>query len=223
MKKIGLMIAMDKELKLFTKFINFYDTKTIHKRTFHLGRYNNNELIVVVSGMGNVNAALCTSDLINTFSADLIINIGVSGGLTAALEIGDFVVGDDIVYHDVWCGTPCVIGQVMDLPAIYHSNQELSHLLPEFKHGMICCGDVFVEDQQTYDNIITKFPQALAVDMESAAIAQTCYLYDTPMISVRQISDTPGVEHSAEQYYEFWKNAPKQSASVLQKILEKLK
>lgn len=223
MKKIGLMIAMDKELELFTKFIDFYDTKTIHKRTFHIGKYKDLELISVISGIGKVNAALCTSDLINEFSVEFVINIGISGRLTSKLDIGDFVVGDDITYHDVWYGCSCDVGEASGYSEIYHGNKELSLTLPELKHGMICCGDVFVDNKQTLDNIVAKFPKALAVDMESAAIAQTCNLYDIPMISVRQVSDTPGVEHHTEQYNKFWENAPKQSALVLQRILEKLK
>ena len=116
MKKIGLMIAMEKELEHFSGYIDFYETKVLHRRNFHIGKYADNEIVAVVSGMGNVNAALCTADLINVFDADLILNIGISGGLSPKMEIGDFVVGDDIVYHDVWCGTPNVIGQVQDLP-----------------------------------------------------------------------------------------------------------
>lgn len=223
MKKIGMMIAMDKELEFFTKFIDFYETQTLHKCKFHRGKYENNEIIAVVSGMGNVNAALCTADLINTFGADLIVNIGISGGLTSKIGIGDFVVGDDIVYHDVWCGTPNKIGQVQDFPEMYHSDKNLCNLFPDLVHGMICCGDLFVDNEQAVNNIVSKFPQALAVDMESAAIAQTCFLYDIPMISVRQISDTPGVEHHAEQYASFWQNAPSNSAMMIQRLLKEIK
>ena len=222
MKKIGLIIAMNKELELFSDFIDFHETKTLHKCDFHIGKYAEKEIVVVISGIGNVNAALCTADLINIFKVDLIINIGISGGLSSQLEIGDFVVGDDIVYHDVWCGTPNQIGQVQNLPAVFHSDKKLSALLPDLKHGLICCGDWFVDTRDALDNIVAKFPTALAVDMESAAIAQTCYLYDIPALSVRQISDTPGVEHHAEQYAEFWENAPEHSALVVQKLLKAL-
>lgn len=222
MKKIGLMIAMNKELELLTGFIDFQATKKLHKCIFHLGKYQNNEIIAVVSGIGKVNAALCTADLINFFNTDLIINTGISGGLTPQLEIGDFVVGDDIVYHDVWCGTPNKIGQVQELPEMYHSDKDLSNLLPDLKHGLICCGDLFIDTKSALDNIVAKFPTSLAVDMESAAIAQTCYLYDIPMISVRQISDTPGVEHHAEQYTSFWQNAPQNSAEIVEKLLKRI-
>lgn len=222
MKKIGLMFAMQKELEFFMSFIDFYETKILHKCNFHIGSYAGNEIVAVISGMGNVNAALCTSDLISTFNVDLIINIGISGGLSPKLNIGDFVVGDDIVYHDVWCGTPNKIGQVQDLPELFHSDKHLCSLLPDLKHGLICCGDLFVDTKPALDKIVSLFPEALAVDMESAAIAHTCYLYDKPMISVRQISDTPGIEHHAEQYAEFWEKAPQQSAIVIQKLLKEI-
>ena len=222
MKKIGLMIAMDKELEHFSGYIDFYQTKVLHKRNFHIGKYADNEIMAVVSGMGNVNAALCTADLINIFGADLILNIGISGGLSPKLEIGDFVVGDDIVYHDVWCGVPNVIGQVQDLPPLFHSDKKLSALLPDLQHGLICCGDLFVDNKSSLDAIVAKFPDALAVDMESAAIAQTCYLYDKPMLSVRQVSDSPDSEHHAEQYAKFWERAPQNSALVVQKLLKAL-
>lgn len=222
MKKIGLMIAMEKELEHFSGYIDFNETKVLHKCNFHIGKYADNEIVAVVSGMGNVNAALCTADLINVFDADLILNIGISGGLSPKLEIGDFVVGDDIVYHDVWCGIPNVIGQVQNLPPLFHSDKKLSSLLPELKHGLICCGDLFVDNKDALEAIVAKFPEALAVDMESAAIAQTCYLYDKPMLSVRQVSDSPSSEHHAEQYAKFWERAPQNSAMVIQKLLKAL-
>lgn len=222
MKKIGIMIAMDKEFDFFAKNLQNLHCETLHKRNFYRGVSGNKEISVVVSGMGKVNAALCTADLIKTFGAEIIINIGISGGLNSELKIGDFVVGDKIVYHDVWCGEPNKIGQVQDLPEFYYSSAKLCALLPEFRHGTLCCGDQFITDKKSLKLIIEKFPTAMAVDMESAAIAQTCYLYDIPMLSVRQISDVIGAEYQEEQYQNFWQNAPQHSIKVLQQLLEKI-
>lgn len=222
MKKIGIMTAMDKELELFSGFINFENSQTIHKRIFLSGNNGHNDITAVVSGIGKVNAALCASNLIEKFNVDMIINIGISGSLTNKLNIGDFIVGNKIVYHDVWCGHPNKIGQIQDLPESFCSDKALCNLLPELKHGTICCGDIFVDNQQTLNDIVTKFPEALAVDMESAAIAQTCYLYNVPLLSIRQISDTPGIEHHAEQYAAFWNNAPHNSSKLIKQLLEKI-
>ena len=222
MKKIGLIIAMDKEMDIFAATLQNLLPQKIYQRNFYSGTVGDKQITAVVSGMGNVNAALCTADLINVFGADLIINVGVSGGLDPSLNIGDFVVGDDIVYHDVWCGEPYVYGQIAGCPLIFHSAPELTSLLPELRHGLLCCGDMFVSSVERLNNIKRQFPNGLAVDMESAAIAQTCYLYNKPMLSVRQISDIPGVKHHIEQYDSFWHNAPQNSVKLLNYILEKL-
>ncbi|MBQ9271140.1 MAG: 5'-methylthioadenosine/adenosylhomocysteine nucleosidase [Alphaproteobacteria bacterium] len=220
MKHIGLMFAMDAEMKFFAALLKNLQQKTLHQRTFYTGVVDNKVITAVISGMGKVNAALCTADLINIFKAETILNIGISGGLDTSLNIGDFVVGADIVYHDVWCGKPYKYGQMQGMPEIYHSAPELMAKLPQYRQGLLCCGDYFVEKAEMLQDIKSKFPTALAVDMESAAIAHTCYLYNVPLLSVRQISDVPGSENHAEQYAGFWQNAPQHSIYVLQEILK---
>ncbi|MBR1825367.1 MAG: 5'-methylthioadenosine/adenosylhomocysteine nucleosidase [Alphaproteobacteria bacterium] len=222
MKHIGLMFAMDAEMKFFASILENLQQQTLHQRTFYTGVVGNKIITAVISGMGKVNAALCTADLIAVFKADIILNIGISGGLDTSLEIGDFVVGKDIVYHDVWCGNPNQYGQIQNMPAIYHSASELVDKVTQYRQGLLCCGDYFVEKAEMLQDIKAHFPAALAVDMESGAIAQTCYLYDVPLLTVRQISDVPGSENHAEQYASFWQNAPKHSMQVLREILEKL-
>lgn len=220
MKHIGLMFALDAEMKFFAAKLQDLQQKTLHKCSFHTGVVDNKVITAVISGMGKVNAALCAADLINIFKTDMIINIGIAGGLDSSLKIGDFVVGQDIVYHDAWCGNPNKYGQIQGLPEMYHSTPELASRLQQYKHGLLCSGDYFVEKAEKLQEIKSHFPEALAVDMESAAIAQTCYLYDIPLLVLRQISDVPGAENHAEQYATFWENAPKNSISALYKILK---
>ena len=88
--------------------------------------------------------------------------------------------------------------------------------------GLICSGDQFITDKKELETIKKNFPEGLAVDMESAAIAQTCHLHDMPFISTRIISDTPGVENHMEQYNSFWEKAPEKSFTVLKQILAQL-
>lgn len=222
MKKIGLITAIEKELELFAGFAKLSAVTTPHNKQFYTGIYGGNEIIAAVSGIGKVNAALCAAAMADFFKADLIINIGVAGGLSQELNIGDFVAGRDLVYHDVWCGEPNRPGQVQGLPAQFHGDERLCGLLPELKQGLICSGDYFADNKQSCEKIASAFPQALAVDMESTAIAQTCFLYDIPFLCVRQISDVCGAEYQPQQYEEFWKKAPSRSADVLRKILEKV-
>ncbi len=220
MKHIGLMFAMDAEMKTFASALQDLQQKTLHKCSFYTGSIDNKIVTAVVSGMGKVNSALCAADLINIFKVDLVINIGIAGGLDQSLKIGDFLVGTDIVYHDVWCGKPNKYGQVQGLPEMYHSAPELTSQLKEYPQGLMCSGDFFVEKADKLNEIKNLFPAAMSVDMESASIAQTCYLYNKPLLVMRQISDVPGAENHAEQYATFWENAPKKSFYMLQEILK---
>lgn len=221
MKKIALMVAMDKELELFTNALNSLSVQNQGIHTIRRGTIQNKEIAVAVSGIGKVNAALCASCLINDFSPDLLINIGISGGLDESVTIGDIIIGEYIIYHDVWCGEPNKYGQVQDFPEIYTTQQSLLELLPEYKKGLICCGDKFITRDDERQSIKHLFPQALAVDMESAAIAQTCWLYNIPLLCLRQISDTPG-KHQARQYEQFWQNAPQNSFNLIHNLLSRL-
>lgn len=104
-------------------------------------------------------------------------------------------------------------GQVQGFPASYEGcSSLLKHALSlneagmesRIHSGLVCTGDQFITNRTELDTIKQRFPDGLAVDMESAAIAQTCYLYNVPFLSFRIISDTPGVEDHASQYADFW-------------------
>jgi adenosylhomocysteine nucleosidase len=220
MSKIAIIVAMNKELDLFADLSEFKRQK-YENYDMICGTVYGHEIAVTVSGIGKVNAALCTAAVIRFFAPDLVLNIGISGGLDGSVAIGDFIIGAQIAYHDVWCGEPNAYGQIQGCPAVYRSTEKLCAVFKEYTQGLICCGDKFITDTAELQEIKNKFPAALAVDMESAAIAQTCLLYQTPLLCFRQISDTPG-EHQAEQYANFWQNAPQNSFDLIRKILRKL-
>ena len=215
MSKTGIIIAMEKELTLFASMLTDKSETTLHRRRFIEGNINGRRVVVVVCGIGKVNAAVCAADLIGAFHVDAVVNIGISGGLDDSFDIGDFVVGADIVYHDFDTG----LELPQDIPEKFHSDPALTALLPRLRRGLLCCGDQFIIKKDDLMKIKAKFPDAVAVDMESAAIAHACWLYGVPMMSVRQISDTPGVEHHKEQYETFWKNAADKSVGLLKEIL----
>ena len=139
---------------------------------------------------------------------------GLLGGNHVILtQCGIGKVNERLVYHDVWCGEGNEYGQVQGLPAAYEGCASLlEHALslnnagPESRicKGLICTGDRFITDRAELGAIKHRFPAGLAVDMESAAIAQVCHLYGIPFLSFRIISDTPGVEDHSAQYADFW-------------------
>lgn len=220
--KIGLIIAMQKELDLFADCLQNFEVQTIDGRQYLHGQYKQNEIVAVVCGMGKVNAACGALMLLHHFKSDIIVNVGISGGLDNSVAIGDFVIGKDIVYHDVWCGENLALGQVQNFPLYFHSDPALIAKLPAWRQALLCSGDWFVTTADELQKIKTVFPEGVAIDMESAAIAQVCHAAGVPMLSVRQISDTPGIEHHAEQYAEFWRNAANRTVEVLQNILDAL-
>ena len=222
MKKIGVIFAMNKELELFAAAVSNFTKEKGKNHIFYHGILENCELFAVVSGIGKVNAALCTADLIETFAPDFILNIGISGGLCDKLHIGEYIIGSDIVYHDVWCGEPNAYGQIQEFPAQYHSAAELCCKLSDYQQGLICCGDKFITQSDELASISRHFSTALAVDMESAAIAQTCHIYNKPLLCLRQISDIPGHPFSEQQYSGFWKNAAKSTVELLPQLLKSL-
>ena len=222
MKKIGVIFAMNKELELFAAAVSNFTKEKGKNHIFYHGILENCELFAVVSGIGKVNAALCTADLIETFAPDFILNIGISGGLCDKFHIGEYIIGSDIVYHDVWCGEPNAYGQIQEFPAQYHSAAELCCKLSDYQQGLICCGDKFITQSDELASISRHFPTALAVDMESAAIAQTCHIYNKPLLCLRQISDIPGHPFSEQQYSGFWKNAAKSTVELLPQLLKSL-
>lgn len=222
MKNIGILVAMPTELDLFAGSLENLNIKNINPFRFFCGSIDYKNIVVAQSGMGKVNAALCCQTLIREFSPDVIVHIGISGGLDSSLKIGDFVIGKDLVYHDVWCWEPNQYGQIQDMPASYYSDPKLVEKFKEYPSGLFCCGDRFISDKNELASITQHFPHALAVDMESTAVAQTCYLHNIPLLSIRQISDTPGIDNHMDQYEAFWKNAPKNSCATLKNILKKI-
>lgn len=222
MKKIGIILAMQKELDLYIKNMDNYHVVTFHHHPFYVCKYNGYDLIIAVSGIGKVAASLTASNMIYSFSPDLIINIGVSGGLDKRLKVGDWVLGLDLCYHDFWCGDSGSYEDDSELSHVYHSDLEIAGRQKGCIKGLLCCGDQFIVDKAELAAIKEQYPAALAVDMESAAIAQTCEAYDVRFLCMRQISDTPGINNHEEQYEQFWRNASEHSYQVFRSILDSL-
>ena len=223
--KVGIIVALKKEFDLITNILDAPLVKRIKHLTFNEGTFGDNQIVLVQSGIGKVNAAAATVEMIDNFAPDKIINTGVAGGADPILSVMDMVVASEIVYHDVWCGEG-EYGQIQGLPTFFQTDEELRQKLidtadPEahLYYGLIASGDKFISDIEEIRNIKSRFSNTLAVDMESAAIAQICYLYKIPFLSMRTISDTPGIQNHYQQYLDFWRDAPLRSFEVVKSLL----
>ncbi len=101
MQKIGIIGAMEEEIVLLQQKATITDTKKIIGLTFYTGTLHNKNIVLVKSGIGKVNAALCAQVLIDHFKVDCIINVGVAGAIYKELRIGDIVISEDAVQHDI--------------------------------------------------------------------------------------------------------------------------
>ena len=208
-------MAMDKELKQLQEV------------------FRNSDVLVQKCGIGKVNAALGAQRMINEFHPDCIISSGCAGGNGDDINVQDIIVSKELCYHDVYCGKAIddstVYGQVQGLPARYQADPELlrkalSLQTSDIKlhQGLIVTGDWYVDSKEKMREIIGHFPEAKAVDMESCAIAQTCYINKVPFISFRVISDIPLRDTDASQYHNFWDTVAEHSFQTTRAFVESL-
>ncbi len=225
--KIGVIVAMGKELKLLLNLIENIEEANADGYTFYSGLIGRHEVVAMQCGIGKVNAAIGTYSLISRFAPDLVVNTGVAGGADLSVKPMDVVVGERIAYHDVWCGPGTQYGEASGFPLFLESAKAVMELVENaegsVRLGLICSGDKFISTEKEVNEIKSHFPDALAVDMESASIAQVCTLKKVPFFILRVISDTPGAEKdNVAQYENFWEAAPKHTFSILSSILNNL-
>ena len=235
MKRIAIIVAMQSEYELVSHILeNAVEPPMPDGVQCRLGMLYGKQIILLKSGIGKVNAAMQVTSLIAEAHPDYIINSGVAGGIGAGLHQGDIVVGTEVCYHDVWCGEG-EWGQVQGFPLKFSANEHLLEVAKRvikdnfqlstfnFQLGLICTGDQFISDLATLQGIKKNFPDGQAVDMESAAIAQVCHIKNVPFMSLRIVSDTPGMEpDNTTQYLDFFAEAPKMTFAVLQQLIEKI-
>ena len=204
--RIGIIVAMRKELDLLLPLLQDSENSRMSGFEFYRGKIGKHDVMVMQCGIGKVNAAM--------------------GGADLSVSVMDVVAGARVAYHDVWCGPESELGRVQGLPLYFEGASKLLDLLPETKEihkGLICSGDQFIDKMEDVDRIKGNFPDVLAVDMESGAIAQVCYLSNVPFLALRVISDSPGANHdNTQQYLDFWTDAPQESFALLKDMINRL-
>ena len=215
-----MIVAMDKELQQLRPL------------------FPEDKVILQKSGIATVNAAIQTVEMIRQHKPDCIISSGCAGGNGDDINLQDVVVSSELTYHDVYCGAAIddttVFGQVQGLPARYQADpyllkkamelSQISNLKSQISihSGLIVTGDWFVDSKEKMREIVSHFPEAKAVDMESCAIAQVCHIYNVPFISFRVISDIPLRDTDASMYHDFWSKVAENSFNVTRTFIESL-
>lgn len=208
MKKIGIIGAMEKEvalLKQIAKKNGRIKEKVVGGLIFVEGKIDGVPVVIVKSGVGKVNAALCAQRLILQFKVTHIINTGIAGAIKQGLKVFDFVISSDAVYHDVdatqWGYKPTEIPQMnrTSFPADEALLQAAQAAFTDADNeeffaghrvitGRIASGDQFISDENIKKHIID-ICDPVCVEMEGAAVAHACFLNGIPFLILRCISD----------------------------------
>jgi adenosylhomocysteine nucleosidase len=200
MKKTGIIGAMEIEVEQIKKDMQISRTVKRAKMEFVEGTLEGRPVVVVRSGIGKVNAAVCTQLLVDEFQVDCVINTGIAGSLNADINIGDIVISSDVVHHDmdaVNFGYP--LGQIPQMDVFsFEADSELADAAEAVCHqvnpeiavfrGRVVSGDQFIAEKSVKERIIANFG-GYCTEMEGAAIAQTAYLNEIPFVILRAISD----------------------------------
>ena len=210
MKKVGIIGAMELEVETLKSKMDVKSTTIKARMEFFEGTLNGVDVVIVRSGIGKVNAGMCTQILSDLFGVTHIINTGVAGSLDAAIDIGDIVVSTEVLQHDVDATNfGYQLGEIPQIGTLtFPADKNMAALAKEVCErvnteikvflGLIVSGDQFVADKAVKQRITDNF-HGLCTEMEGAAIGQAAYLNGVPFVILRAISDK--ADNSASMDY----------------------
>jgi adenosylhomocysteine nucleosidase len=221
--KIGVIGAMDEEIIALKAKMTNIQAWTSAGVDFFEGVLGNHDIVLVKSGIGKVQSAMTTTLLIHNFNVKAVINTGSAGAIGPGLKVGDVVISDKTAYSDVDAtGFGYEFGQLPGQPLYYEASKYLlasmkeaaKKIGQEVTPGLIVTGDSFVDNDEKVAVIKQHFPDALAVEMEGAAIAQTATQFGTAYLVIRAMSDT--ADHKATMSFDdFILEAGRKSAELV--------
>ncbi len=229
---IGIIGAMEEEVRQLKQAISDVSITCYASMEFYSGKLGEKDVVVVRSGIGKVNAAICTQILVDQFKVERILNTGIAGSLNPAINIGDIVLSTDALQHDIDAAAfgyaPGVIPQMPI--SIFPSDPNLIKLAEEICKqvnpeihvftGRIVSGDQFIADPEKKQWLIQTF-HPFGTEMEGAAIAQTSFLNHLPFLIIRAISDKAD-ESAKVDYPTFEAEAIKHCVRLVKALLAAL-
>lgn len=232
MKKIGIIGAMDEEVSRLKEVMEDVSVTEKAGMSFYAGKLEGKEAVVVKSGIGKVNAGICTQILSDQYQVEAVINTGVAGSLKNEINIGDIVLSVDALYHDMDAtGFGYDLGVIPRMEtSIFQADSTLLALAKEVCAkvnpdiqvfcGRVLSGDQFISDHAVKERITKNFG-GYCTEMEGAAIAHAAYLNQIPFLIIRAISDK--ADNSATMDYgEFEEKAIEHTIQLLLGMMKEL-
>lgn len=227
---LGIIGAMDIEVKELREMMKNPQVQSVAGMNFYQGTIQGKEVVVVRSGIGKVNAGICSQILVDRYHVEGIINTGIAGSLKNEINIGDIVLATVAVQHDVDAtGFGYPLGEIPQMGIKeFPADEKLRELAatcskkanPDIQvfFGRVASGDQFISNKDKKNWISENF-DAYCTEMEGAAIAQAAYLNQVPYLIVRAISDK--ADDSANMDYgEFEAKAAENSVRLMVAMLE---
>lgn len=225
---IGIIGAMDEEVEILLNNMSNKQQLTIANCVFYSGSLNDQDVVLLKSGIGKVNAAMATTIMFERFSPEYVINTGSAGGYSDKLDVGDIIISTEVVHHDVDATAfDYIYGQVPGMPATYRADVKLidktmhavENLDVHAVKGTIATGDSFMSDPTRVSFVLKQFKDVIALEMEAAAIAQVCYQYNKPFVVIRALSDIAGKDSSVS-FDQFLSQAAKNSSQLIMNMID---
>lgn len=230
--KAGIIGAMEPEVAILKAALVNATTIKHGGYEFYQGTLDGSDVVIVQSGIGKVAAALATALLIDHFAPDYVVNTGSAGGFDQSLKVGDVVIGSELRYNDVnVTAFGYEIGQLPGNPAAFTPHPTLVAAAQEGTAqldgintllGLITTGDTFMTADDDIAKARANFPTMAAVEMEGAAIAQTCHQFGVPFVVIRSMSDIAGKE-SPSSFETYLETASVNSSKLVTNMLTSLK
>lgn len=232
MIKVGIIGAMDEEVSILKEAMELESVTDIASMEFYQGKLSGKRVVIVRSGIGKVNAAVCTQILASVFQVSHVINTGVAGSLKNEINIGDIVLSKDALNHDMdatgFGYEPGIIPRMDE--SVFKADERMLNLAKQVNQevnsdistyvGRVVSGDQFISDGEKKKFLVEKF-QGYCTEMEGAAIAQTAYLNQIPYLVIRAISDK--ADHSAEMdYSEFERKAIDHTVKLVTELVNRM-
>ena len=230
---IGIIGAMEEEITNLKSHMQVDEVQTIAGMSFFKGAVKGTKLVLVRSGIGKVNAGICTQILASVYGVDTVINTGIAGSLNADIDIGDIVVSTSLVQYDVDARNfGYKLGEIprmniVEFPADEYLIDKTQSVFDSLNlgiklyKGMVATGDKFVSEDSLKAEIISNF-HAYCVEMEGAAIAQAAMLNNMACVVIRAISDK--ADNSADiDYRSFEAKAIENMSKISLALVDSLK
>ncbi len=229
---VGIIGAMEVEVSKLKEILQDTETKNKAGMTFVSGSLNGKPVVVVRSGIGKVNASICTQILADEYKVNYIINTGVAGSLHNEINIGDIVLSKDALQHDMDAtGFGYAVGVIPQMEkSIFEADERLIQIAEKcIKEditdinafvGRVVSGDQFISDKGKKKWIVDNF-QGYCTEMEGAAIAQAAYLNNIPFLIIRAISDKAD-DSATEDYPTFEAKAAQHCVKLLCEMVKEI-